>query len=147
MPPASFFSSVSSTLYLLMKHNPLKSTSAGICQVIIGLVHLPGSTLLLFNITGFCDSFCRPICLNCKFFHICSCLFLSFKILLSFSSRPAVTLHPIRLFWSPSSLSPSVFSFSFSFSLSATVPSGQISFSVYNHPLKSCTHFLIMCLL
>lgn len=96
-----------------MKHNPLKSTSAGICQVIIGLVHLPGSTLLLFNITGFCDSVCRPICLNCKFFHICSCLFLSFKILLSFSSRPAVTLHPILLFWSPSSLSLRFFFFFF----------------------------------
>lgn len=62
-PPPSFFSSVSSTLYLLMKHNPLKSTSTGICQVITSLVRLPASTLCYSTITGFC----WPIWLNVSF--------------------------------------------------------------------------------
>lgn len=91
--PSSFFSS---TLYLLMKHNPLKSTSTGICQVIIVLVHLPGSTLLLFNITGSRDSVCWPICLICKF---CLHLFLFF---LPFTKLPSFGSHPARYLTLPS---------------------------------------------
>lgn len=95
-----------------MKHNPLKSTSAGICQVITSLVHLPGSTLCYSLIL-------QLLCLSLSA-HLSEFEIFSTFVRIFFSPSKHFSVHLLVLIllfdspshpslWSPSFLSPSLF--------------------------------------
>lgn len=54
LPTPPFFS-FSPILYLVMKHNPLQSVSAGICKLITVRAHLHSSALEYFSGSRWCD--------------------------------------------------------------------------------------------